>query len=266
MNLLAVLSTRQAAVAALKIFCTPFYRSRKPLAPVFGKAEKLTLRFNEHTVRGHRWNKGGAKRVLILHGFESSSNNFDRYITPMVNRNFEVLAFDAPAHGRSSGRQITLPEYVETIAEIYRQYGPIDSFMAHSFGGLALALFLETIPHNEHTRAVLIAPATETRSAFDSFFRFLQLSGKVRKEFEKLVREKSGVDPNSHFSINRAISQIQASILWIHDQEDEVTPFADVIPVQEKHLSNITWMVTKGLGHKKIYRENKVVKAVVGFV
>ncbi|HTL10760.1 MAG TPA: alpha/beta hydrolase [Chitinophagaceae bacterium] len=264
LNLLAVLSPRKAAEQAFTIFCTPFYRNKKKAAPIFDDAEKITLQVKGNTVRGYRWNAGGSRRVLVLHGFESSVKNFDAYIIALIKKGYEVLAFDAPAHGDSGGRQITLPLYVDTIAAIHFQVGIIQSFMAHSFGGLALAHFIEKIP-NAGCRVAFIAPATESRSAIDSFFRFLQLNHKVRSAFEKIIADKSGV-PAEYFSIPRALENIAAEVLWVHDKDDEVTPFKDVAPVMEKQLPNLHFLITEGLGHKKIYRDALVIKKVVEFL
>jgi pimeloyl-ACP methyl ester carboxylesterase len=178
LNLLAVLSKKNAAKKAFRLFCTPFKKAGKQLPAIFDTAEKLQVQVHGITVRGFRWNKGGIKRVLLLHGFESSSKNFEAYINPLIDKNYEVLAFDAPAHGVSGGTQITLPVYIDTIRTIYFEVGTIQSFMAHSFGGLAVTHFIEKIPHDMNTRLALIAPATETTTAIDTFFRFLQLGGK----------------------------------------------------------------------------------------
>ena len=264
LNLLAVVSKKKAAQKAFQLFCTPFYRSKKQAPPVFDKAEKMSIVVKGVTVRGFRWNKGGIQRVLILHGFESSVKNFDAYVRALLKKNYEVLAFDAPAHGISGGRQITLPLYIETIAAIHFQAGIIQGFMAHSFGGLALAHFIEKIP-NAGTRMVLIAPATETKTAIDSFFRFLQLNEGVRLEFEKIIHAKSGV-PSSYFSIPRALDNIKAQVLWVHDRDDDITPLHDVMPVIERNDPNITFFITEGLGHKKIYRDGRVVQKVTDFL
>jgi len=264
LNLLAVISKKKAAEKAFQLFCTPFYRSKKQAPPIFEKAEKISINVKGNTVRGFRWNKGGSKRVLILHGFESSVKNFDAYIRAFVKKNYEVLAFDAPAHGVSGGRRITLPLYIDTIAAIHFETGTIQGFMAHSFGGLALAHFIEKIPHAT-TRLVLIAPATETKTAIDSFFRFLQLNEDVRVAFEKIIEAKSGV-PSGYFSIPRAMENIKAEVLWVHDKDDDVTPLNDVAPVMEKNYPNVSFFITEGLGHKKIYRDNMVIQKVVDFL
>ncbi len=264
LNLLAVVSKKKAAEKAFKIFCTPFYRSKKKAPPVFDSASPISIHVKGITVRGFKWNSGGIKRVLILHGFESSCKNFEPYIYKLIQKNYEVIAIDAPAHGVSDGKEITLPLYIETITAVRYYVGVIDGYMAHSFGGLALAHFVETIP-NRDIKLVFIAPATETKTAIDSFFRFLQLNEDVRIEFEKLIKEKSGV-PSSFFSIPRALQNIQTDVLWVHDKDDDVTPLKDVKPVMEKNYPNVSFIITEGLGHKKIYRDNKVINAVVDFL
>ncbi|WP_315815632.1 alpha/beta hydrolase [Paraflavitalea speifideaquila] len=149
----------------------PLRKSKKKTPAIFERGEQLSFSLDGITIRGHRWNHPQTKKVLIVHGFESTTKNFDRYISPLIRKGYEVLAFDAPAHGQSDGKQITLPLYIRTLQEIFHIYGPIQSFMAHSLGGLALMHFIETIPHDAHTRVVLIAPATETTTAIDSFFQ-----------------------------------------------------------------------------------------------
>lgn len=264
LNILAIVSKQKAAEAAMNIFSTPFRKSKKQSPPVFQKAERLKFNLMGTTIIGHRWNKGKEKRVLIVHGFESSSKNFDRYIMPLVKKGCEVLAFDAPAHGSSGGKQVNLLIYVKMLHHIHDLYGPFHGYLSHSFGGLAVTHFLETVPHDENVKLVLIAPATESTSAIDSFFRILQLGTDIRKEFDQLIYEKAGVTPD-HYSIRRAIKNIKARILWFHDEDDELTPITDALRVRDENHSHIEFVITKGLGHRKIYRENMVVKRTVEF-
>ncbi|MBO9564701.1 MAG: alpha/beta fold hydrolase [Niastella sp.] len=265
LNMLSVLSTKRAAGKAFDIFCTPFRKPKKKTPPVFERGEQLSFSLDGATIRGHRWNHPQPHKVLIVHGFESTAKNFDRYITPLTRKGYEVLAFDAPAHGSSGGKLITLPLYVRTLQEIHRQYGPIQSFMAHSLGGLALMHFIESIPHDDDTRVALIAPATETTTAIDTFFRFLDLRPEVRTAFDQLIFDRSGYWP-SHYSIRRAMQQVRAQVLWVHDEQDELTPLADALKVRDDGHSNLSFVITHGLGHRGIYRDNKVTRQVVEFL
>lgn len=266
LNILAVVSKKWAAHSALDLFCTPLRKPRKKIPAVFDAAENLNFDLDDYDIRGYRWNHHtNSKKILVVHGFESSSRNFDRYISSLIKKGYEVIAFDAPAHGISSGKRINLPLYLMTVRRIYEQYGPIEGFVAHSYGGLIVAHFLETIVHDANTRAVLIAPATETVSTIDSFFKFLQLDDGVRKEFDKLIFDKSGYWPD-HFSIRRAMYNIKAQVLWFHDEEDDLTPVDDALKVESDKHPNVHFRITRGLGHRKIYRDNKVVKEILDFL
>jgi len=54
--------------------------------------------------------------------------------------------------------------------------------------------------------------------------------------------------------------------LWVHDKDDTMTPFADIDNVVNAKYPNFEFMITEGLGHRRIYRDNKVSKAVIDFL
>lgn len=264
-RLLSTISKKKAAEKAFELFCTPQQRHKKPLSKIFKEAEKLHLTSKGIEITGWRWNHPAGRKVMILHGFESSVTNFERYVGPLVKKGYEVLAFDAPAHGRSGGKRITAPIYKEMIKLVHKDFGPIQSFMAHSFGGLAVVLALEELSHSSDYRLVLIAPATETTTAIDSFFKFLQLDDSVRKEFEKLIIKSGGVS-SEWYSIRRAMKHIKARVRWFHDEDDDTTPLSDVIKVKAENYAGLEFVISKGLGHRKIYRDNNVARSVIDFL
>jgi pimeloyl-ACP methyl ester carboxylesterase len=264
-KVLSVFSTKKAAEEALDLFRTPQRRAKKELSAIFHEAEKLEFDLENISIHGYRWNKGGAKRILIIHGFESSIVNFEQYIRPLIKKGYEVLAFDAPAHGRSGGKTISAPLFTKMITTVYETYGPIHSFIAHSFGGLALSLALENIHHDASYKVVLIAPATETKTAIDQFFDLLELKNEVRKEFDKLIAQLGGY-PAEWYSVHRAVKNIKAQILWLHDEDDLQTPINDALNVKKENLPHVTFIITKGLGHRRIYRDHKVMQQILDFL
>lgn len=263
-KLLRIVSKRKTAEQAFRLFSTPFLKSRKKAHPQ--NAEAISFELKELTIHGYRWNHPQPDKALILHGFGSAAHKFEPYVLPLTGKGYEVLAFDAPAHGDSDGETTNAVEYSEMIKKVMQDFGPIKSFLAHSFGGIALSLALETLPHDENTRIVFIAPATETTSAVDGAFSMLKLNDAgVRNEFDRIIYELSGKE-TAWFSMRRAMHHIKASILWIHDEEDDVTPWADALNVKEDKHPNIRFIVTKGLGHRKIYHDPEVKNMVVSFM
>ena len=264
-KLLSAISKRKSAEKAFQLFCTPQRRTRKKLPSLFLKAEKLNFKFIKTKIRGYRWNHKSGKKVLILHGYESSVVNFEMYIKPLMGKGYEVVAFDAPAHGRSGGKMINVLQYRDFILHVEKEFGPFDGFIAHSLGGLSLGIALESMPNAESKKAVLIAPATETMTAINAFFKFMQLDDDVRTEFDLIIEEQSSYKPQ-WFSVARAAQNIKASVLWLHDEEDKLTPLSDVKPVIDKSYPNFQFLISKGLGHRQIYKDIKSANAIIDFL
>jgi pimeloyl-ACP methyl ester carboxylesterase len=264
---IGLVSPRKAAEIAFEIFCTPYGgRAKTKEPPVFHQAEKLSFDLDGVSVRGFRWipEHPNGKKILIAHGFRSYAYKFEKHVTLLKKEGFEVLAFDAPAHGSSDGKLINAYIYKNMILKIEALYGPLFGIMGHSLGGLAAALAFEELAEPEKRRLVLVAPATETNRAIAGFFEIIPVTDKVKQAFEELISEISG-QPVSYYSVSRVVKKIQSPIFWIHDQHDPICPFADVKPLLSVHLPGTRFMITEHLGHSKVYKDSGVCKAIVQF-
>ncbi len=83
--------------------------------------------------------RANGQKILIAHGFSSYSYKFEKYVQPLLKDGFEVVAFDAPAHGLSEGKMINALIYKRFLQLLEEKHGPINGFIAHSLGGLAVA-------------------------------------------------------------------------------------------------------------------------------
>ncbi len=268
LNTLGRISPRKAAEAAFDLFCTPYGRSRKLVVPpVFHKAEKLSFLHEGNKINGFRWlpeNPNG-KKLVIIHGFRSYSYKFEKYILPFKKEGFEVLAFDAPAHGISGGSKINALIYKRMLLAADDLYGPFYGWMGHSLGGLAASLAFEELADKQARKLVLIAPATETEQSLQGFFGLLKMDEPVQEAFRQLLREITGKTV-AFFSVSRMVNENKVPILWVHDRQDLICPFEDVAPVINQELPHITFLITENLGHSKVYKDNKVCKEIVGFL
>ena len=267
LNILSLSSTRKAAVMAFRLFCTPQQRSAEKGSPLFARGKCVSFKYEGHTIRGRVWLPPSppTKKALIAHGFESSSQAFEAYIAALLDKGYEVVAFDAPAHGRSGGRRVTLPKYVGVLRVIEQNYGPFNGYIGHSLGGLALALFLETSPHNENTRLILIAPAVETATALHTFARLLHLEPAVVHEIDDYIQETGGQHV-AWYSLRRALHNIHARILYLQDDDDKITPSREARNIQGDGHRGIGFIFTKGLGHRRIYQDPETIARILRFL
>jgi pimeloyl-ACP methyl ester carboxylesterase len=264
LKFMSLFSAKWCASYAFKIFTTPFRKGSSYKPPIFEKAEELTINVNGLNICGYRWNTYADKKILIAHGFESRSFNFYRYVEALVDKGYAVYAMDAKAHGNSEGSTIIIPEYISMFRELEKNYGPFDGYICHSFGGIAVCLYEEEKNH-PNSKLVLIAPATETKSAIKLFCSFFRLSEKVRFAMHDYIEMKSGKKID-HYSIKRVVRKINNPILWIHDHDDDITPLKDVEELFVEKPQNIRFFLTNGLGHRKIYKDPKIIELAVDFI
>jgi fermentation-respiration switch protein FrsA (DUF1100 family) len=62
------------------------------------------------------------------------------------------------------------------------------------------------------------------------------------------------------------MKHIKASVLWVHDEDDQVTPLKDVEKLILQQPPNVEFLITKGLGHNRIYRDNEVKRKIFSFL
>lgn len=266
LKLIELFSLSKAAKAAFELFCTPYSRRRTYSMPkVFEKAVPLTFQLRHDTIQGFRWNPTNAngKKLLICHGFDSLSYKYAYFIEPLLEAGFEVLAFDAPAHGKSSGKTINALLYRDMILKVNQDFGALNIIMAHSFGCIAACLAVEHAPL-PLAKLILIAPATETTRSITDFARYLQISDRLKKAMEALILEIGG-QPPSWYSIARIVRTTPVKTLWLHDKEDPITPYEDMQYLIELKLPYVDFVITSGLGHS-LYRKKEIADKIIDWI
>jgi len=273
---LGMVSTPVAVKLAFDLFCTPYPKYKKRKAPAIfhqGKSLNITLtgdgikETGKTKIHGFEWKplKPNGQTVLIVHGYASYFYKFEQYIQPLLKQGFRVIGFDAPGHGLSEGKYIQIVIYKHAIEHIIKELGPIDHFIGHSLGAITLALIAETIENPSKHKFVLIAPATKTTTTFERYFNMMHLSPVIRAAFLEFVEKGSGL-PITYFEADRAIEKYAGDLLWVHDREDLVCPFEDLVEFQKKAPKNIKFLITNGLGHNKVYKTPEIIDKIMAFL
>ncbi len=266
---LGLVSPATAGKIAFDLFCTPYPKYKKRKSPaIFHQAKPITITLSDGIqLKGFEWTpqKSIQKTVLIAHGYASFGYKFEQYIPPLLKMGYRVLIFDAPGHGLSQGKYINILIYLNALKQIIKTVGPVDHFIGHSLGGITLAMLAETIPNPEQHKFVLIAPATKTTTTFNNYFKMMHFNETIKAAFLSLLANNTN-QPITHFEADRAIEKYAGPILWVHDADDMVCPYKDLINFQEKAPKNINFLITKGLGHNKVYKTQGVIDKIMSFL
>ena len=58
---------------------------------------------------------------------------------------------------------------------------------------------------------------------------------------------------------------IKAQVLWLQDKDDQMTPLSDVEPIINENYPNFKFIISEGLGHRRIYRDNNSHHSIIRF-
>ncbi len=218
-------------------------------------------------VTGWAWGDGGPT-VMLVHGWGGNAGNLCDLVAPLRRRGFRVVAFDAPAHGRSSpsrlgGARVTFFEMAEALRVVAASESALCGIVAHS-GGCAVVALAMREGWCPPVGLAFISPFVRPASAINSFGRAIAASPKVVTTFRNSVQEWLG-RPWSYLDISDLTCLHQRKLLVMHDVDDKEVPVAHAEALLQE-WPHARWVTTRGLGHRRILRDAFVVQEVASFM
>lgn len=253
-----------AAPLARKLFCAP--RGLRHIVADYSKVppyEEITLAHRGGQIRAYGWRlDSGRPRVLLAHGWAGHGLQFAALVAPLLEAGYEVVAFDQPAHGASSGDAVTLPEFARTLRYVADTLGPFHAVIGHSLGGAATAFTLAR--GLAVARAVLIAAPANAELEIQRFARYLRIPETVRAQMQRAIEADEGVRM-ADMRANVVAPLITTPALLVHDQHDREVS-ADSALEYAAQWRGAKLMTTRGLGHVRILRDAGVIGEVLRFI
>jgi len=93
----------------------------------------------------------------------------------------------------------------------------------------------------------------------------MHLSPAIRTAFLEELRKRTN-HPITYFEADRAIQNYGGDLLWVHDKEDLVCPYEDLVDFEKKAPKNIKFLITNGLGHNKVYKTPEIIDKIMAFL
>jgi pimeloyl-ACP methyl ester carboxylesterase len=248
---------------AFHLFGTPHSAAREKarLSDTAG-AHVHTLPFGREQLTVYTWGDPDTQpRILLAHGWSSFGLRFLPWVEPLRRAGYAVIAFDQPAHGRSSGYRATLPMFAEGVQCVAAHYGPLAAVVGHSLGGAAVAVALSRGLQAE--RVLLLAPAADPFAAAQRFGGFIglaqHLTRRIFEDYEAMTAQSV-----ADFQAQATSPQIARPALVVHDIEDAEVPWAEG-ERYARYWPQATLLSTTGLGHHRIASAPEVMQAALRF-
>lgn len=241
----------------------------KPFRFPFQEAEKIKLTesrqtkftFHGQKLQMYRW--GSGPKILLLHGWAGRSGQFREFVDPLVNLGFEVIAFDAPAHGKSTGQHTDIIEFSDALRQVAGMCGPIKAVIAHSIGGAATIHALQNGLQTD--RIVFISIPTMPQLILDGYQKRINASDKSIQNIVQYIDRKYDITFDSIFPEAILPKLPDFPALIIHDNDDKEVPISHAKKL-ESLLPNAEAYKTQTLGHTRILRDLGVIQKTIDFI
>lgn len=260
----ALISTKLVTKFAAKIFTTPikhkvpkreFEMEQKSIQnTIYVPAIDKNVVTYEYGTSSHK--------ILLVHGWSGRGTQLFKIADELLKIGYSTISFDAPAHGKSEGKTTIMSEFIFSILEIEKKFGPFEVAIGHSLGGMSV---LNAIKDGLRVnKAIIIGSGDVVQDILDEFIFKLGLKKEIGNGLRGLFEDKYKLKMDD-FSAYRAAQKIKIPVLVIHDKDDPEVSVTAGIHIHE-HLQNGTIFLTEGLGHRKILGNQNVIKKIVEFI
>ena len=224
-------------------------------------AHRSSININGVDVAVWRWGEG--RPVLFIHGWSGRGTQVAHFLKPLIASGYRVISYDGPAHGETDGKQTSMLEIADVVLALGEKYGPFHSTITHSFGGMVLA-YASTLGYSAAS-AVCICPPATIDTILDNFQRSLQIPDSVMAVMTRKLYDNYGSNLEKRVSTLKNVRTLSIPALIIHDKDDMEIPWKDGKAVADAWPDS-QFLLTRGLGHRRILRNPDTVLAVTEFI
>jgi pimeloyl-ACP methyl ester carboxylesterase len=257
-------SPRLAGRLAFQLFQMPLNHSLfKENHPLMRSAERQTVPFGKGHLATYRW-PGSGPAVLLVHGWEANASRWLPAVAYLRQHDFDVIAFDAPAHGHSTGRMLPFDQYAAAIGTVVAHYPAVRTLIAHSFGVVGSAFYLTNGAPTALQKVVFIGGPNRALDALAGFATILGLPARSHPHIIRNLERRMGV-PAEQVSVGYTMRDNPLPALIVHDRDDAIVPYEAALNITAG-WPRATLLTTEGLGHRRILAAEQVLAEIVAYL
>jgi pimeloyl-ACP methyl ester carboxylesterase len=253
---------------------TTLYLSRLFTTPIKHKIPKRELQMDRNSIQTKSivpdinkemvvYQLGtGEKKILLVHGWSGRGTQLVKFADALVGKGYSTVSFDAPAHGKAQGSTTIMTDFIASIVEVDRKFGPFDAAVGHSLGGMSL---LNAVKSGlKINRLVTIGSGDKVNDILIDFVSKLELKPEFSVHLQQYFEKKYNTEMES-YSAYLAAQSITIPVLVIHDENDDEVPVSASENIYS-NLKNGELFITNNLGHRKILGNQEVIDKTINFI
>jgi len=235
-KIFASISPKLSVLFSAKLFTTPIkHRTPKREMEMEKKSIQKLIKIPviNKKVMTYEYGKSD-KKILLSHGWSGRGTHLFKIADELVKSGYSIVSFDAPAHGKSPGKTTIMSEFIETILEVEKQFGPFEGAVGHSLGGMSLL--------NATKKGLAIK--TETANKYYDWFKhswYIKVKENDEIEVEFEVKDEAGQKDEDKFykySINKKLTFYYSIYRIVKKGRHELT-ISEILNLMKHYISDV---------------------------
>jgi len=235
-----------------KLMSTPRIRKLRDFEEkILENARKETVKFKNFDIQTYRWGDPENRLVFLVHGWEGQAGNLTGLVDLLLQKGYQVMAFDAPAHGKSSRGKTNMFEFTEFVSIMFKEYQP-DVIISHSLGSVTAAGVLRRNRDIHIKQWIIVTAPHNFKDKMKEVSDFLGVTNRTMSRLKKMVEKDAGegIDMLNMKEYCGNLKNVSEALI-VHSKEDKVLSI-DLARKVHKDFPLSKLIELDGLGHYTI--------------
>ena len=215
------------------------------------RSVKEQIKFKSYNIQKYAWGNNGDPVALLIHGWEGQAGNFGAVIDLLLEKGYQVIAYDAPAHGNSSKGNTSMFEYADFVSARLKIHKPV-LIASHSFGSVTAAFALKENPEVHVKQWYLITTPFHFRDRINEMAEFIGVSARTINRLITNLEKEINISLNDlNMEVYGGNLKNLGEALIIHSSSDRVIPI-EKARLTHKAIPQSKLIELDNLGHYRI--------------
>jgi pimeloyl-ACP methyl ester carboxylesterase len=247
LNLLSFAFPKKATKIAYGLFSEPRAGklNNEQLPEILQQSQSEKISYKDSFFQTYTW-KGNNTIILLVHGWESNASRWEKLLPFLKKSGSTIVAIDAPAHGLSSGKEFSIPQYAAFIHLAVQKFNP-DYLIGHSIGGQTCLYYQSMYQNKAIKKMVILGAPSDFTIILSNFIKLLRLNTTIANNIEHHYLNHFKLDIHQ-FSSQLFAKKVDTKGFIAHDTLDPVVKIAEAKKIAATWKDAIFYE-TNGLGH-----------------
>ena len=228
---------------------------------VLSKSHMEKVEYKKIKIQKYQWGDQTSKTALLIHGWEGRVGNFAAIVDILIQNKYYVVAYDAPAHGKSSIKKTSMFEFAEFIESQFANLKP-QVIISHSFGSVNTATIFRNNPEFNLDMWIMVTTPHDFMTRVNEISDHFGIRSKAKTELIKCIQNDTNEDIN-HLNMAtycQELSNVKNAVI-VHSKTDKVLSIEGAREVA-KAFKRSRLIELDNLGHYSILWSDELKKII----